>query len=121
MLNFFGSLFHKTIVSFVGLAAILGLVSGAPQNATTTPTSSIPQIAAQPASSTSLSETIATPPSTDNKKSPITPSVRPGTVTNLLVLGSSFVNSRNRDSMTPLLGNQKKPDFSGLIFDTSLR
>lgn len=61
MLNFFGSLFHKTIISFTGLAVLLGLVSATPQVTPTTLPSSTPQIAVQQASSTASSEAIATP------------------------------------------------------------
>lgn len=72
MFNFFGSLFHKTIVLFVGLVASIGMVSA--------PTSSISQIAIQQASSTTTSsETITTPPSStpqnESANLPVAPSI----------------------------------------------
>ncbi len=60
MFNFFGSLLHKTIVSFVGLAALFGLVSATPQTIPIIPATSNSQIAVQTTSSTSSSGTIAT-------------------------------------------------------------
>jgi hypothetical protein len=87
MFNFFGSLFHKTIVLFVGLAASIGLVSATPQT-TTIPTSSTPQIAVQQTSSTSSSSEVITtsplptstiyiPPSPPIKKSSVIPPANP--------------------------------------------
>jgi hypothetical protein len=73
MFNFFGSLLHKTIVSFVGLAALFGLISATPQNTTVIPTTSTPQIAVQQTSSTASSDVIVTPPPI--KKISVAPSV----------------------------------------------
>ncbi len=71
MVNFFGSLFHKAIISFVGLVSLIGFISAAPQNVTTTPISQTSQIAVQQANSTSSPEA-TTSPSTQKTSTALT-------------------------------------------------
>ena len=59
MPNFFGSIFHHTVVFFVGLASLMGLVAAVPRVATTTLTSSTSQISVQQINLASASKTKA--------------------------------------------------------------
>jgi hypothetical protein len=75
MFNFFGSLFHKTIISFVSFAALMGLISTPPQTITATPTSSVVQVVTQAARSSSSAANVilvsSTPSSLPIKKSSV--------------------------------------------------